>query len=93
MKELGSNTDDFHYKAGREIYEMGFDKLLVWGSLSLKYIEGAVSSGMSKGDAIYFEDKKDIIEYLQDNISENDLVLVKGSRSMKMEEVVNSLID
>ena len=38
-----------------------------------------------------FKDKETLIKYLQQNIKNSDVVLVKGSRSMKMEEVIKNL--
>jgi UDP-N-acetylmuramoyl-tripeptide--D-alanyl-D-alanine ligase len=40
----------------------------------------------------YFEKKKDLIAELKKFIKPGDLVLVKGSRGMKMEEVVNAIM-
>ena len=39
----------------------------------------------------YFKDKEDLIEMLKLNLGKNDIVYVKGSRGMKMEEVVTAL--
>jgi UDP-N-acetylmuramoyl-tripeptide--D-alanyl-D-alanine ligase len=44
-----------------------------------------------KGNAKWFEDKKALINYIKTKIKKNSCVLVKGSRFMKMEEVVDAL--
>ena len=53
---------------------------------------GARESGMKDWDALNFKTKKDLIDFALKNLTHDDVVLVKGSRSMKMEEVVEALI-
>ncbi len=93
MKELGALSGSLHHEIGREVVKNGFQKLVVWGDMAGAYIEGAVESGMKRGDALMFADKNELIDYLNKNISESDVILIKGSRSMKMEEVVDGLLN
>jgi UDP-N-acetylmuramoyl-tripeptide--D-alanyl-D-alanine ligase len=88
MLELGKTGIAEHCNAGRLVKQMKFDALYTYGKLSYETYRGA--KGLSSN--YYFEDKKTLIEMLKLNISKNDIVLVKGSRGMKMEEIVDSII-
>ena len=46
-----------------------------------------------KTDAKYFENYKELLAYLQNKKIENKLILIKGSRSMKLENITNYFID
>ena len=59
-----------------------------------EYFErGALSAGMNSDSVRRFDTKEEIVFYLKKYLKENDVVLVKGSRSMKMEDVLNGLIE
>ena len=49
----------------------------------------AVDSFGSGGQ--FFEDREKLIQWLESNLTEDSVVLVKGSRSMRMEQIVNAL--
>jgi len=91
MKELGETSEYYHIEIGKTAAEYGFDRLCVWGEMSDAYLKGALDSGFDKNSAVKFNTKEDLIAYLKQNIFENDVVLVKGSRSMKMEDVVKAM--
>lgn len=92
MKELGGESPAMHRETGRFAAEMGFDLLLVWGEMSGFYREGAAYAGMKGNNTIVFESKEELSDYLNSVLRDEDVVLVKGSRSMKMEDVVNSIM-
>jgi UDP-N-acetylmuramoyl-tripeptide--D-alanyl-D-alanine ligase len=84
MNELGSQDVEFHKQAGKQAREFGVESLLAIGELS----KNAVDS-FGEG-AKHFEQHADLIEYLKQK-SANATILVKGSRGMKMETIVNAL--
>jgi UDP-N-acetylmuramoyl-tripeptide--D-alanyl-D-alanine ligase len=84
MNELGSQSVEFHKQAGKQAREFGVESLLAIGELS----KNAVDS-FGEG-AKHFEQHTDLIKYLQ-KIATNATILVKGSRGMKMETIVNAL--
>lgn len=92
MKELGSSAPDLHKDTGQSVFENGFDLLCVYGDMMDSYLEGAARAGVNGTRAQGYDAKEDIVAFLSENLTDNDVVLVKGSRSMKMEEVVNSLL-
>ena len=42
-------------------------------------------------EVMSFDSRKDITEYLKARLNPGDVVLIKGSRGMKMDEIVNAL--
>ena len=93
MLELGKRSSALHNACGRFIAKSGvIDKLILFGRYACNISKGALNGGMKKSNIIEFKDKNKIVFFLKEQIAENDTVLIKGSRSMKMEEVVEKLI-
>lgn len=91
MLELGEKTQDYHFEIGESVAESGIDLLLTVGKLSFAIGQGAKKQGMSPEKIHAFDDNQKISSYLFENLKAGDLVLIKGSRKMKLEEVVLSL--
>jgi UDP-N-acetylmuramoyl-tripeptide--D-alanyl-D-alanine ligase len=91
MLELGEESLDFHLQVGRKAAKLGIDLLILVGELARFIGEGAKESGMRPGDVLNFENNQEVSFYLLENLKDGDLVLVKGSRRMKTEEIVVSL--
>jgi UDP-N-acetylmuramoyl-tripeptide--D-alanyl-D-alanine ligase len=83
MLELGKNGADEHTRIGQAAAKSGARHLLTFGQLSKNTHDG--STVVFKA---HFEDKKALCDHLAELILPGDVVLVKGSRGMKMEEVV-----
>ena len=85
MKELGADTDSAHRSIGRNAAGAGIGGLWATGEKSKLAIDAYACNGR------HFEDKEELIKALI-NITNSDLtVLIKGSRSEKMDEVVAAL--
>ncbi len=91
MLELGEEALDFHLQVGRKAAQAGVDLLITVGELARFIGEGARESGMRPTDVLNFENNQEVSFYLLENLKDGDLVLVKGSRRMKTEEIVVSL--
>jgi len=91
MLELGEMAEYFHLEVGRKAACLGVDLLVVVGELAHFIGEGAKEAGMNSNNILTFENNQEVSLYLLENLKEGDLVLVKGSRKMKTEEVVLSL--
>ncbi|KPK77372.1 MAG: hypothetical protein AMJ89_02530 [candidate division Zixibacteria bacterium SM23_73] len=91
MLELGEKTLDYHFKLGRSAAESGIDLLLTVGKHSPAIGQGAKEHGMDKEKILAFDNNEKVSSYLLENLKAGDLVLIKGSRKMKLEEVVLSL--
>ena len=88
MLELGSFSDEAHYEVGKFAAEQKTDIVLTFGELSELTKKGAEESGTF---AKSFTDKDALAEYLKSILKEDDTILFKGSRSMKMEEIFHKL--
>jgi len=92
MLELGRCTDAEHYKIGRVAAEKA-DVLLAYGDHSLRLLYGAITGGMSQGMARAFTDKEKLVEVLKQMAKPGDVLLFKGSRGMRMEEVLEKFLE
>jgi UDP-N-acetylmuramoyl-tripeptide--D-alanyl-D-alanine ligase len=88
MLELGKNSTDEHRRVGQAVAQSGAKHLLTYGPLSQNTHDG--SSVVFKR---HFDQKSALCEHLAELITPGDVVLVKGSRGMKMEEVVAFLAE
>ncbi|MEK7579937.1 MAG: UDP-N-acetylmuramoyl-tripeptide--D-alanyl-D-alanine ligase [Patescibacteria group bacterium] len=90
MKELGIFTEKAHQLVGNLAGERA-DYLFTVG-LAAKFIADSAYNQMPKENIISFNDSAEAGEYLKGFIGEGDIILVKGSRAMKMEKTVEALI-
>ena len=91
MLELGDKEDDFHKAIGEAVARGGFDGLLTFGKLSRQTSSAALKSGMDRNKVWHCSDREEVAQTLRKWAKAGDVVLVKGSRSMKMEEVIEKL--
>jgi UDP-N-acetylmuramoyl-tripeptide--D-alanyl-D-alanine ligase len=96
MNELGADSSALHMKVGAAAVHAGADCIYTFGVKAGKIADGAEMSTEGSGAEIFRfgPDEKDaLIEALRGILREGDAVYVKGSRSMKMEEVVSALTE
>lgn len=91
MLEMGKWAEEAHIKIGKVLLENNIDILIGVGQCAKYYITGALSQGISKEKALFFKTNKEVIDYITTIIKNGDVFLVKGSRGMKMEEIVTFL--
>ena len=92
MLELGKCSDAEHYKIGRVAAEKA-DMLLAYGDHSLRLLYGAITGGMSQDKARAFTDKQKLVQALKQMAKPGDVLLFKGSRGMRMEEVLEKFLE
>ena len=90
MLELGKASREMHREIGKLVPEMNFDLLLAVGEDAKEYVKGAKEGGLEQ--AFHFDSVRDVIEFLGEVVCEGDVLLVKGSRGMHMEQVVDALL-
>ena len=93
MLELGALTEEAHQEIGRELVRLGIDYLFVVGEKSRDIARGAKEAGMDKDNIYHFPFTAEAGAFLQERLKENDLILIKGSRSAKMEQIVYEIMD
>ncbi|MBS9522549.1 UDP-N-acetylmuramoyl-tripeptide--D-alanyl-D-alanine ligase [Litoribacter alkaliphilus] len=82
MYELGEQSEEEHEKLGQLVKEYHFDKVCFAGELTKAALKQAP-------DALYFPDPFSLRNWLKDMALEDYLILIKGSRGMKMETLVD----
>ena len=92
MLELGEKSEELHREIGEMVPQMHFDMLISVGKLSQNMQAGALAAGMDAKSALHFDTVQKAIEFLEGNVHFGDILLVKGSRGMKMEQIVDKLL-
>ena len=87
MGELGADARELHMQAGERARELGFEKLYALGQLSSKAVDGFGNG------ARHFPDADSLIKSLKQELAQDVTVLIKGSRAMAMEKIVNALAE
>lgn len=90
MLELGQASEDLHAQIGRVAAASGLTKLYVTGSFAGMVEKGAREEGMATAD-ILCGSKDDLVAALKKTVKPGDWVLIKGSRGMRMETIVQAL--
>ena len=85
LAELGGAARELHRQLGEHAAAFGIDRLLTVGRLSFNAGEAF------RGEHRHYDDRRALVEALVDSLSAEDSVLVKGSRSAHMDEVVAML--
>jgi len=89
MKELGDYSEQGHYEVGEAA---GFlDGLYLYGEATAHVADGAKASGLKDERVRGFASRAELAEELGFGLKPGDVVLIKGSRSSRMEEVAEAL--
>jgi len=91
MKELGPMAAEWHREVGELAASLRLGGLITVGDLGHHIAEGA-KPGMGAGEVMEAADNAEAAALMRERVSAGDVVLVKGSRAMKMEEIVRSLL-
>lgn len=89
MLELGDYSKEAHLSVGKMAGENNIDCVLAFGNNAKYYISAAKENGVK--DAVLFDDKTKLSDYLASIAQDGDAVLFKGSRGMKLEDVMNTV--
>jgi len=91
MLELGEASDREHMAIGALAAESGVEALIAIGASSGKMADGAAGAGLERASG--FTSKKEALASLRAILREGDTVLVKGSRGVALEEIIEGLRD
>lgn len=101
--ELGKYARDEHFAAGQALAGK-IDYLIAIGDHARYYVEGAIAAGMPADHTFYYqadvEDSDEVntakaqaAELLNERVHSDDLVLLKGSRGMRIETILDMLMN
>ncbi len=93
MRELGTASPELHREAGQFAAKSGkIDWIIGVAGDAAQIVEGAVAAGFPRTRTKFFTTPQEAAQFLENFIVSGDLLLVKGSRGVKMEQIVESLI-
>lgn len=91
MLELGDDAERLHVETGEKIASRKVDMLIGVRGLGQQLVDGAKVNGLEK--AVFAENSDAAGELLANEIEEGDVVLVKGSRGVRTEKVIEKLLE
>lgn len=91
MAELGEEAPALHEQVGAHAAARKVDVLLVGGEYARELSEGAARAGLSSERIVPFATNSQAAAWLRRHLREGDVVLLKGSRKYKLEEIVEEL--
>jgi UDP-N-acetylmuramoyl-tripeptide--D-alanyl-D-alanine ligase len=93
MLELGASAAEFHHAAGRSAAATGkIDWIFGVQGEAANLVRGAVEAGHPESRARFFATSEEAAPFLADFVAPGDLLLVKGSRGVRMEHIVNAIV-
>ncbi len=91
MLEQGKKEKEIHRESRRELSTSGIDLLIGVRNLASDLVEAASENGLEATE--FFETSELAGDFLTANIKKNDVVLVKGSRGVRTEKVIEKLLE
>jgi UDP-N-acetylmuramoyl-tripeptide--D-alanyl-D-alanine ligase len=91
MLELGRQSRKQHFELGKQIGQLGIDRLYLLGNEADHVRQGALRGGMGKERVVVGKSHDEIARMLRRHLRKGDWLLLKGSRGMKMEAVLREL--
>jgi len=88
MLELGNESAQLHREIGETVSCLNIDLLWTVGKYASEIAKAAKSSGTPERQVVSFQDVSDITPAEINELRENDIVLIKGSRGMRMENII-----
>ena len=91
MLELGAETDARHRELGRQVAELGFAGLIALGAHAAELARGAQEAGLPAARILVTQDPAAAAASVLDWSQPSDWILIKASRALRLERVVESL--
>ena len=89
MLELGDVSREQHIAIGKKCDEMELSAVLTYGKETIATSESIKKVKINQ----HFDSKEELIDFLQKIISSNDKILIKGSRGMRMETIIQGIME
>jgi UDP-N-acetylmuramoyl-tripeptide--D-alanyl-D-alanine ligase len=91
MLELGSREKEIHRETGEKLARTGIDFFIGVRGLAQEMVESAKNAGLN--ETRFFDSSDEAGGFLSGAIEPGDLVLVKGSRGVRTEKVIEKLLE
>lgn len=91
MLELGPSAPEQHRQVGQAAAEVDLAYLITYGQLALEIGRGAVQAGMDPAQVVHAETRAAAARLVLERCALGDWLLVKGSRGMRMEQIIDRL--
>lgn len=91
MLELGSSTNALHFECGTYAAERGLDLVIGVRGAASEIVRAARQSGLSDSQTHFFPEADSGAGFVKEQIRKDDLVLIKGSRGVHLEKIVEKL--
>ncbi|GMQ59908.1 UDP-N-acetylmuramoyl-tripeptide--D-alanyl-D-alanine ligase [Vallitalea sediminicola] len=91
MFEMGDRSSEAHSRIGEEAANKNIDLLICVGNDAKYIFESAVDHGMQKDRILYYVTKEDLIDDIDNLVKSNDTIIIKASRGMHLEKIVEKL--
>lgn len=93
MLELGELERELHHEVGMEAARAGLEMVVAVGELAMAVAAGALEGGLPGEAVLHFERAGAAAATLPDLVRPGDVVLVKASRGVRLEQVVDTLLE
>lgn len=90
MLELGENSKKYHFEVGEYIVNNPIHEVITFGEDAKEINKAILGTNI---DSKHFDTREDITQYLINTLKIGDVVLLKGSRGMKLNEISDTLIE
>jgi UDP-N-acetylmuramoyl-tripeptide--D-alanyl-D-alanine ligase len=91
MLELGESAAELHFYTGQYAAKKDIDVLVTSGKLAKNMCRGFMEDQGSCGCCYSYDDSKKVIRDLGNILKSGDVILVKGSRANKLEDIIEHL--
>jgi len=91
MLELGVQGPELHRECGRQIAAMKIERLIGVRGLAKELVAGAIENGLRPEQTFFCETAEEAGEVLINDVLSGDLILVKGSRGVRIERAIEKL--
>lgn len=92
MHELGEFEKELHHQVGMEAARAGLEMVVAVGELAKAAAAGALEGGLPGEAVVHLERAEGAVEAVPEWVRPGDVVLVKASRAMRLERVVDALV-
>jgi UDP-N-acetylmuramoyl-tripeptide--D-alanyl-D-alanine ligase len=91
MLELGTSSGSLHFECGTFAARSGVDLVIGIQGAAREIVRGAIESGIPASQTRFFDDSETATGFIREQLQGGDLVLIKGSRGVHLEKIVQRL--